>query len=512
MERSETPSEERILQERFERLQRKLIPLWKSIQAFNQDQQSIVVVPSLSVDFPLDSTERQAYEERFLFLLFLLRQPRARMVYVTSEPIQPEIVEYYLGLLPGVIPSHARRRLFLCSPHDGSDQPLSAKLLARPRLIQQIRSLIEDPDRAHLVPFNTTRLERDLALRLGIPMYGADPRFAYLGTKSGCRALFSEASMAHPAGLEGLRTRHEILDALSELRRRHPDAGIVMLKHDEGVAGSGNAMLDLRTAGTSRDDLDRALSHVIPDNAALSVEEYLERFEEQGGIVEQRIVGEELRSPSVQLRITPLGEVELLSTHDQLLGGATGQTFLGCEFPADRQYAEAISREALKAADLLARKGVIGRFAVDFLAARTGSRWRIFAIELNLRKGGTTHPFLTLQFLTDGIYEWRDARFVTPDGQEKFFIATDHLESPTFRSLQPADVFDFSVRQGLHFDQTRETGVVFHMLTTLGRHGTIGLTAVGNTRQESRNLFRRTRDVFAEESNDASRPTADPDD
>ena len=53
----------------------------------------------------------QAFEERFLFLLLLLRQPRLRMVYVTSMPIDPTIVEYYLALLPGVIPSHARARL-----------------------------------------------------------------------------------------------------------------------------------------------------------------------------------------------------------------------------------------------------------------------------------------------------------------------------------------------------------------------------------------------------------------
>ena len=39
------------------------------------------------------------------------------------------------------------------------------------------------------------------------------------------------------------------------------------------------------------------------------------------GIVEERVVGEEIRSPSVQLRITPLGQLEVLSTHDQVLGG-----------------------------------------------------------------------------------------------------------------------------------------------------------------------------------------------
>src|SRR5437667_8687998 len=158
----------------FNELQRKLVPLWKSIQSFNQDEQTIVVVPSMTIDFECSSSELQAYEERFLFLLLLLRQPRARMVYVTSQMILPSIVDYYLDLLPGVIPSHARARLHLVAPLDGSAQPLSVKLLERPRLIERIRALIPDPDRAHLVPFNTTELERDLALALGIPMYGAD--------------------------------------------------------------------------------------------------------------------------------------------------------------------------------------------------------------------------------------------------------------------------------------------------------------------------------------------------
>ena len=75
----------------------------------------------------------QAYEERFLFLLLLLRQPRLRMIYVTSMPIEPRIVEYYLALLPGVIPSHARARLTLVSVGDASVRPLSEKLLERPR-------------------------------------------------------------------------------------------------------------------------------------------------------------------------------------------------------------------------------------------------------------------------------------------------------------------------------------------------------------------------------------------
>src|SRR4029079_13526029 len=89
--------------------------------------------------------------------------------------------------------------------------------------------------------------------------------------------------------------------------------------------------------------------------------------------------------------------------------------------------------------------------------------WTPYWIELNLRKGGTTHPFLTLQFLTDGEYDPAAALFVAPSGREKHLVATDHLQDDQLRGLTIDDLFDVAVRHGLHFDQARQTGVVFHM-------------------------------------------------
>src|SRR6266571_7099590 len=232
-------------QDQFDQLQKKLVPLWKSIQSFNQDPQTIVVVPSMSIDAISSGAVVQAYEERFLFLLLLLRQPRARLIYVTSQTILPNIIDYYLDLLPGVIPSHARPRLFLPSPLDGSVRPLSDKLLERPRLIERIRSLISDPDRAHLVPFNTTNREKELALRLGIPMYGADPKFFPLGTKSGCRRIFMEESVAHPLGHENLASKDDVVEAITQMRAGKPSIKQVLVKLNEGVSGEGNAVVDL---------------------------------------------------------------------------------------------------------------------------------------------------------------------------------------------------------------------------------------------------------------------------
>src|SRR5256714_13662785 len=98
-------------QAELDQLQKKLVPLWKSIERFNQDPQTIVVIPSMSIDAVDSGAVIQAYEERFLFLLLLLRQPRARLIYVTARTILPSIIDYYLDLLPGVIPIHARQLL-----------------------------------------------------------------------------------------------------------------------------------------------------------------------------------------------------------------------------------------------------------------------------------------------------------------------------------------------------------------------------------------------------------------
>ena len=157
---------------------------------------------------------------------------------------------------------------------------------------------------------------------------------------------------------------------------------------------------------------------------------YVARLAERGAVIEERIKGTDFQSPSVQLRITPLGDLELLSTHDQLLGGKSGQTYLGCVFPANPEYAPEITREAAKVGARLAKEGVIGRFALDFVVVRNDAgEWKTYAIEINLRKGGTTHPFLTLQFLTDGTYDPETATFTAPSGTQKYFVASDRVES-----------------------------------------------------------------------------------
>ena len=81
---------------------------------------------------------------------------------------------------------------------------------------------------------------------------------------------------------------------------------------------------------------------------------------------------------------------------------------------------------------------------------------------------------------------------MTPRGEPKCFVATDHLQSPAYRVFTHVQLFDLVVRHGLHFDQARQKGVVFHMMNALAELGMVGMTAVGNTHEEADALYKKT--------------------
>ena len=453
----------------------------------------MVVLPSRSIErWHEPPAETQAYEERLLCLLLMLRDPRLTIAYVTSSPVAPAIVEYYLSLLPPAVRLSARTRLTLLSADDRSAGPLTGKLLARPRLLARIRESAPQP--AHLLPYMTTELERDLALALGMPVYGANPCLQGLGTKSGSRKLFAQAGVPHPLGIANVTDGRDAIEAIVRLRAVKPELAEVLVKLDDGVSGEGNAVVDLRElpapgADEERQRVGERLGGMALETAGVSVDAYLDALASRGGVVEERLVGLDLRSPSVQLAITPEGEVDVVSTHDQILDG---QSYVGCRFPAASPYAEPIARLARDVGGRLAGAGVIGRSAVDFVVLRDGDgRWRPYAVEINLRSGGTTHPLATLALLTGGAYDAHAATFTTPTGATKHYVATDHLADASLRQLGRDGLLAMLRSGRLGFDHVRRRGVVFHMLSALDELGVVGLTAIGDTPQGAQRCYDR---------------------
>ena len=275
------------------------------------------------------------------------------------------------------------------------------------------------------------------------------------------------------------------------------------MKLNEGFSGEGNAIFKFDGAPEGqalRAWLVDQLPNLAFEAKDMSWELFAEKLAGMGGVVEEFLEAEVKRSPSAQFRVDPLGQLEPVSTHDQVLGGDSGQVFLGARFPAHDSYRLEIQESGLKAARVMAQKGVLGRFAIDFLSVQQGGNWRHFAIEINLRKGGTTHPFMMLEFLTHGRYDPATGLFLTPAGQPRYYYASDNLEAEQYRGLTPVDLIDIAALNGLHFDGARQQGVVFHLIGALSEFGKLGVVCIGPSHERAEALYCRTTEVLDQES------------
>lgn len=498
----------------FDRLHRALADRYRRFRDDPTLPYTAVVIPSQSMDQreleKIPGVEH--YEERSLFNLMLLRRPRMKVVFVTSKRLNPLIVDYYLHQMRGVPSEHARRRLILLDCDDARPVPLTQKILERPRLMQRIVDSIDDPEMAHIAPFNSSPLERSLSVRLGIPLAASDPALIELGSKSGSRRAFAAAHVPMAPGREGIHTIDDVTAAVTDLWEENRDAKRVVVKLDHGFSGEGNGVLDLRplssygpphsSTAERRRLLESALPKIGLEAQDLSWDAFAAQLNTMGGICELWVEGENKSSPSTQVRINPVGEVQPVSTHDQVLGGPNGQVFMGATFPARSDYRLMIQEMGVAVGNVLSRKGVLGRFGVDFVVVPSSDGPpKVFAIEINLRQGGTTHPFNTLKSLTDGEYDKDTGVFHTAQGRERCYFATDTLKKAEYRGLLPFDLLDMLVAEGLHFGAD-ETGAVFHLLGCLSEYGKLGGTFIGTNIVEARAIYERTVAMLDRETGD----------
>ena len=486
----------------YERLKPRLASLWKEVFPRDDEAYTSVIVPSVTVDAEALARHAEAlyYEEALLFLLIRLRNPRSRVIYVTSQPLPQAVLDYYLQFLAGIPVSHAAARLTLLSAHDGSRRPLTEKVLERPRLLEKIKSRITNPERAYLTVFRSTALERRLALRLGIPLNAADPEMEDQLGKSGARKALREAGVEVPPGSENLRDENDLLAALEALRRERPQARRALVKLDHSHWDEGDAVLTFPSSDTP-EALRAALRGMALPVPGEDIGAFLSRFARGQGVVEEFLDGVS-HVASGQVRINPRGQTSLTSTHDEIRGGPHGLGLDGCRFPAADPYRHAVQEQALAVGRVLAGRGLVSRLSVQFmvLPGETPEGFRLAASELNLGVGGTTHPLLAVRFLSEGALDPATGLFTTPAGRAKFYRATDHLRSEAYRGLCPEDLIDIATMNGLSYSHRTEAGALFYMLGALSEHGRVGMVAIGNSREEAEAVYRRTVETLDRET------------
>jgi hypothetical protein len=291
------------------------------------------------------------------------------------------------------------------------------------------------------------------------------------------------------AGSEDLWSVQEVADAID--RQRAAGADAVVVKLNNGFSGQGNAIIRL--------DRDQPPGPAGWRTEFCASEESWPTFgakiAAEGAIVEELIDNERVASPSAQVSVAPDGDIQVLSTHDQILGDPSRQVYLGCRFPARAQYRLRIQRAAEDVARVLAGQGVIGTFGVDFFVEPEVEGGRMWAIEINLRMGGTTHPYWMARLLTGAAYDQATGELVA-DGRGVCYVATDNLKAGRLVGTGPGKVIDDVAAAGLAWDPATGSGVALHLLGALRQHGKMGATCIAGSPEEAAALDRELRTLL----------------
>ena len=476
---------------------------WSSSTEGPERPTVIVAVPSLTVDEEVlaNSPGVDRYEERMLYLVSRLRDSSTRVVYITSQALDPPIVAYY-GRLFNVPTESLATRFRGIDCQDESSRPLTRKILVNPRVLRQVNDEVRHDELCYIESYYSTEMEHKLANTLDLPILASGADLQSLVSKSGARRMFRDLRIPCPTGFEDVDNEYELAAALCELKVSNPSLGRAAVKLNHGYSGLGNAIYDFERRELERnrvsDVLDRLPGALRLQDHSTTTDDFFGKMREQGCVVEELIEEEPVRSPSVQGFIDPYGSTTVISTHEQLLGGPCRMSFQGCAFPAHRQ-----SRRHLEdAGDLigarLASAGAVGWFSVDFIATRRQDDVRHYALEIDLRKGGTTPHLQLLNELTEGSYSPGGSPYpyATGAGEARSYVAYDHLTLPGLRGWSPGAVVDALSAQGLHYDRRSQIGALIPMMGAIERFGRLGLMCVERNETAARSLCHRALSVL----------------
>ncbi len=501
-------TEEQII---FSNLQKRL-KRNKKLSNYNyRGERTFVVVSGSNSDkFNLSKVKGlNFFEERMLFILLLLKYKNTKIIYVTSENFDVSLFDYYLGLIsnkPKEI-AEMKSRLAHIEVKQGQYLSLTERIYNSQGALNKIARAITNYKTTVLRCYNPTVIERKLAVKIGIPLFGSAEKFDYVGSKSGGRKVFKLADLNVIPGITNLKNFTELYGAIAKMMRDYPKFKRLVIKLEQSASGRGNCLFSVENFLEDNDveisvrtDLTK-LSALIKKNFQkycrleaddLEMERYIREFNRIGGIVEGYIDGKIKYSPSTQLFLSTEGSVSIVSTHEQILGGRDGQKYLGCTFPALDAHRKLIIKEAKKVGDWMVKKGMVGHFSIDFVTVKSVESEipKIFPIEINLRKGGTTHPFRIAYYLTKSKYNKRDGILYcgkTPI----YYMARDVIESEKYKVFSSAELIKTVDKSKISFNKNTKKGVLIYMPGMISEYGRFGALAVGHTKEEAESYFKR---------------------
>jgi hypothetical protein len=459
----------------------------------DEGNEKVQIIACPSISLKREDIEKivaiDLYEMRSLWQILYAVKKNIHVLYLSSNPVETENVKHLLKCVG--LDKEVRSRISFYDLADFGGLNLSEKVINSGKFLNILEKQIEKFP-TFLMPFNYTDIERRLAGMLGIPVFGCHPTLNYWQTKSGNKTIFRRADIPMPEGVENIKTREDIMFGVMNLWRQFPEQMKYMVKLDSGVSGEGNALLTLDMEFVKFDQLsikekldyiEARLMDMRFQQKDLDFPEFAERME-IGGIIEIFLEGEDFYSPSSQGYIHPNLNVELLATHEQVLD-ESGMKFLGCRFPAPIDIRTKIANWTKQIGAELSQIGVIGFFSVDYIVYKNEKGVEeIKVIEINIRQGGTTHPYQTAKLVTNAKFNDSKGILESSNGNPVHYFANDNFCLENLKATAPKNLIGHLEKKNVLFNPSTQKGAVLHMLNSMSRFGKIGYTIIGSSNDE----------------------------
>ncbi|KAK7197657.1 hypothetical protein NESM_000717200 [Novymonas esmeraldas] len=474
-------------------------------------RRTIVHLPSLS--YPTYQSKKVPFYEAMqlgqLTRLSALVDPRVHIVFVVPVKPEVEIQQYFMTLLTESGVANVSGRLTFVVPENAQRLPcgmsLTRMVLLSPRLLKLLSALCTGKP-AYIVPGVVGAEELTLAAQLNVPLLSSEPRLvqAY-GSKSGCRRLLDAADVLTPPGAVQLRSRVDLLHALTGLILEHRDVQRWLVKLENEFGSRGHAYLDvsrLRSmqgggGAASGPSASAALFRELEAHGSqrmrllhpsiyASWEAYLTMLDAVGGCVEAVLPG--LSSAvTANLFVAPSGAVRVESVAEPLLAPAL--TAMGSLFPyrSSMPYA-AVRDAALSVGNAAYRKRIIGYLSVDFIvtseaaapsaggedsgggggAVATAAPPRLWGVDIDFGLTTQASAHALAAVFSGCVWDERDGACVNPaTGKPLVYVYSGVLHNPYLSAIRHSSFFSLCRNRGLTYDCVRQAGLVFHFINVL---------------------------------------------
>jgi len=475
------------------------------------EELNVIVIPSMSFDQKLleGIVGIEYYESRSLWEVLRVKESRVFVTFITIKKINRLQIDH-LFYCANLSQEEINRVTFFSLEENGSflgKLSLTEGILKNTEIFQQVK-LLSSKKSSYIESFLMTKSEEELSRQLDIPIWWAHPDLNFFQSKSGNRVLL-EDQLPMPYGHHSIYSEGQLILKISDIWLKRKYAKRIVVKLNHGVSGDGNAILD-RAISVDKFinfNINEKISHVRSRLQkmkfflkSLNYGLFIKRLVEEGAIVEEFIEGKQKYSPSVQVMVNCTGAVELLSSHEQILD-SEGMRFLGSNYPASNFYRKEIEELGIKAGECLLKNDIYGIFSIDFLVTQKNNKYEISVIEINIRKGGTTHPYWTSKLLLDACRSEESGCLIDNQGREYVYRSNDNFEKQTNNILSLDEILNGAKEENLIFNLDQKEGVIFHLLSAWRPLGKIGYTIIAKNSNRLDKIQEQIEKIFDSPSN-----------